>query len=203
MSDEIVFYHNPRSRSATVHWMLEELGLSYRIEPVEMVPGGARSPAVLAVNPMGKIPTITHRGVTVTETPAVLAYLADLKPQAGLAPAVGEPARGAYYRWLVFGAAAFEPAVIDAMLKRPGVDKRMAGWGEYDDVLTTLRGELSGREWLAGDRFSAADLYIGASLAWTGMFGAPGVKGDPVFDAYVARCTDREAKRRVDAAAWG
>ncbi len=200
MADEIVFYHNPRSRSATVHWMLEEVGVPYRIEPVEMAPGAARSPTVLAVNPMGKIPAITHAGVTVTETPAILAYLADLAPQAGLAPAVGAPARGAYYRWLVFGAAAFEPAVIEVMMKREPVEKRMAGWGDYDDVLSTLRGELSKRDWLAGDRFSAADLYIGASLAWTGMFGAPGIKGEPVFDAYVARCTDRDAWRRVNAA---
>ena len=198
MPDEIVFHHNPKSRSATVHWMLEEVGVPYRIEPVELTQDGMRSPALLAVNPMGKIPTITHRGVTVTETPAILAYLADLKPEAGLAPAVGTPDRGAYYRWLVFGAAAFEPAVIEAMMKRPPVDKRMAGWGDYDDVLATLRGELSGREWLAGDRFSAADLYIAASLAWTGMFGAPGVKGDPVFDPYVARCTDRDARRRTE-----
>lgn len=198
MSDEIVFYHNPRSRSATVHWMLEETGLPYRVEPVEMTPGAARSAAVLAVNPMGKIPTITDRGVTVTETPAILAHLADLAPDAGLAPAVGTPERGAWYRWLVFMAAAFEPAMIEVMMKREPVDKRMAGWGDYDDVLTTLRGELSRREWLAGDRFSAADLYVGSSLAWTGMFGAPGIKGDPVFDPYVARCTDREAYRRVN-----
>ena len=198
MADEIVFFHNPRSRSATVRWMLEEVGVPFRIEAVEMGPDAARSPAVLAVNPMGKIPAITHRGVTVTETPAILAYLADLRPEAGLAPAVGSPERGAYYRWLVFGAAAFEPAVIEVMMKREPVDKRMAGWGDYDDVLATLRGELSGREWLAGDRFSAADLYIASSLDWTGMFGAPGIKGDPVFDAYVARCTGRPARARAN-----
>ena len=198
MSDEIVFFHNPRSRSATVHWMLEELGAPYRVEPVEMTPGGARSPAVLAVNPMGKIPVITHRGVTVTETPAILAYLADLRPDAGLAPALGDPQRGAYYRWLAFVSAAFEPAAIEVMMKREPVDKRMAGWGDYDDVLGALRGELSRREWLAGDRFSAADLYLASSLGWTGMFGAPGIKGDPVFEPYVARCTDREAHRRAN-----
>ena len=98
----------------------------------------------------------------------------------------------------MFGAAAFEPAVIEVMMKREPVDKRMAGWGDYDDVLATLRGELSGREWLAGDRFSAADLYIASSLDWTGMFGAPGIKGDPVFDAYVARCTERPARARAN-----
>ena len=196
MSDEIVLYHNPQSRAATVRWMLEEAGLPFRLEPVDL---SSRSAALLAVNPMGKIPVVTHRGVVVTETPAILAYLADLAPEAGLAPAVGSPERGAYYRWLAFGTGAFEPAVVEVMMKRPPVDKRMAGWGDYEDVLNTLRGELSGREWLAGDRFSAADLYIAAGLNWTGMFGAPGIKGDPVFDAYVARCTGRDAYARANA----
>ncbi len=201
MSGEIVFYHNPQSRAATVHWMLEETGLPYRVVPVSLQEGGSRTPEFLAINPMGKIPAIVHRGMTVTETPAILAYLADLAPDSGLAPPVGTPERGQWYRWLVFGSAAFEPAVIDVMGKRPEASKMMAGWGSYDDVLGTLRGELKGRDWLAGDRFTAADLYIGAQLAWTGMFGAPGVKGDAVFDAYVVRCTDRDGWRRANAPA--
>jgi glutathione S-transferase len=199
MSDEIVFYHNPRSRSATVHWMLEEVGADYRVVPVAF--GAERDPELLRVNPMGKIPAITHRGSTVTETPAILAYLADLHPEARLGPALGTPERGAWYRWLFFGVGAYEPAVIDAMMKRDAVDKRTAGWGDLDDVLSTLRSALDGRDYLVGDSFSAADLYIAAELGWTGMFGAPGVKGDPVFDAYVARCQDRDAWRRANAQA--
>ena len=201
MPDEIVFYHNPQSRAATAHWMLEETGLAYRLAPVDLQAGGSRTPAFLAINPMGKIPAVTHRGLTVTETPAILAYLADLAPETGLGPAAGTPERGQWYRWLAFGAAAFEPAVIDVMSKRPDVSPMMAGWGSYDDVLRVLRGELGARTWLAGDRFTAADLYIASQLAWTGMFGAPGIKGDRVFDAYVARCTDRDGWRRANAAA--
>lgn len=198
MSEEIVFHHNPQSRAAIAHWMLEETGLPYRVSPIDFQSGQNRQPEFLKINPMGKIPTIEHRGVVVTETAAILAYLADLAPDKALAPAVGTPERGAWYRWLVFGAASFEPAVVDVMMKRDAVNKQMAGWGSFDDVLATLRGELSSRDWLVGGRFTAADLYIAAELSWTGMFGAPGVKGDPVFDAYVARCTDRDAWRRAN-----
>lgn len=197
MSEEIVFYHNPQSRAATVHWMLEEVGAPYRAVPIDFQAGDNRKPDFLKINPMGKIPTITHCGVTVTETPAILAYLADLRPEVGLAPPVGSPERGLFYRWLVFGAAAYEPAMTDVLMKREPISKMTAGWGSFDDVVATLKGELSDKEWLAGDRFTAADLYIAAELNWTGMFGAPGIKGDPVFDAYVARCTDRDAYRRT------
>ena len=86
-------------------------------------------------------------------------------------------------------------------MEREPVDKRMAGWGDYEDVLRTLRSELERGAWLAGDRFSAANLYIASSLSWTGMFGAPGIKGDPVFDPYVTRCTAPDAYRRVNVAA--
>lgn len=198
MPDEIVFHHNPQSRAAIAHWMLEEVGVPYRVVPIDLQAGDNRTPGFLKVNPMGKIPVIEHRGVTVTETPAILAYLADAFPDGALAPSPGAPERGAYYRWLFFGAGAFEPSLMDVMMKREPVAKSMAGWGAYEDVVATLKAEVSGREWLAGDRFSAADLYIGAQLGWAGMFGAPGIKGDPALDAYVARCTDRDAYRRAN-----
>ena len=200
MSDEIILHHNPQSRAAIAHWMLEEVGAPYRLAHVDFQSGENRKPAFLAINPMGKIPTLEHGGTVVTETGAILAYLADQFPQAGLAPPVGSPERGPWYRWLFFGAGAFEPAVMDVMMKREPVSKSTAGWGAYDDVIATLKSELSGRDWLVGDRFSAADLYIASELGWTGMFGAPGIKGDPVFDAYVARCTDRDAYRRANQA---
>lgn len=203
VSDEIVFHHNPRSRAAIAHWMLEEVGAPYRIVPVSFEAGETRTPDFLAINPMGKLPVIQHRGRVVTETPAILAYLADAFPEAGLAPDPGSPERGAYYRWLFFGAAAFEPALIDAMMGRPEVSRSTAGWGTYEDVMATLRGVLGGlgEGYLAGAAFSAADLYVASELSWAGMFGAPGIKGDPVLDAYVARCTDRPAARRANAGA--
>ena len=119
MSDRVTFYHNPMSRGRIVHWMLEEAGAAYDVKLLDFEKREHKTPEFLAVNPMGKIPTIVHRGVVVTETPAILAYLADAFPGAGLAPRSDDPARGPYFRWLFFGASCIEPALIDRMLSRP------------------------------------------------------------------------------------
>jgi len=199
MSDEIVFYHNPRSRAQMAHWMLEEVGAPYRTVIVDFAHGENRKPDFLAINPMGKLPTIVHKGVVVTETAAIIAYLADAFPDASLAPPIGDPNRGAYYRWLFFGAGCFEPALLDKMTSRPDVDKRMVGYGSYEDVLGALKTTLSQGPYLLGEAFTAADVYVGSEIAWAMSFGAPDLKGDPVFDAYVARITDRPAYKRASA----
>jgi glutathione S-transferase len=201
MSDEIAFYHNPRSRAQMAHWMLEEVGAPYRIVPISFEKGEHKSPEFLKLNPMGKLPTIVHRDTVVTETGAIIAYLADAFPKAGLAPATGDPARGAYYRWLFFGAGCIEPALLDKMLKRPDAEPKSAlGYGSYEDVLHALKSVLQKGPYLLGETFTAADVYVGAQLNWAMMFGAPGLKGEPVFDDYVARITARPAYKRVAAA---
>ena len=129
MTEEIVFYHNPRSRAQMVHWMLEEAGAPYRIVPIDFEKGEHKAPSFLAINPMGKLPTIVHRGVVVTETAAIIAYIADNFPQAGLAPGPEDAQRGAYYRWLFFGAGCFEPALLDKMMKRPEVERKASSAG--------------------------------------------------------------------------
>jgi len=198
MSDEIVFYHNPHSRSQMVHWMLEEAGAPYRIVPIDFAKGEHKTPSFLAMNPMGKLPTIVHRGVVVTETAAIIAYIADTFPASGLAPSSGEAQRGTYYRWLFFGAGCFEPALLDQMMKRPEVERKAAvGWGSYDEVVAALKGALAVGPWLLGDRFSAADVYVGSEIRFAMMFGAPGLKGEKVFDDYVARLSARPAAQRT------
>ncbi len=198
MTEEIVFYHNPRSRAQMVHWMLEEAAAPYRIVPVDFEKGEHRAPSFLALNPMGKLPTIVHRGVVVTETPAIIAYIADAFPAARLAPPPDDAARGAYYRWLFFGGSCFEPALLDRMLQRPEVERKATvGWGSYDDVVAALKKALVPGPYLLGERFSAADVYIGAELRWAMMFGAPGLKGEKVFDDYVARLSARPAAQRT------
>lgn len=202
MTEEVVFYHNPRSRAQMAHWMLEEVEAPYRIVPVDLGKGEHKTPAFLALNPMGKLPTIVHRGTVVTETAAIIAYLADAFPDKGLAPATGDPLRGTYYRWLFFGAGCIEPALVDQMLKRPMPEPKGAvGWGSYEDVLMTLMTALGRGPYLLGDTFSAADVYVGSELRWAMMFGAPGFKGEKLFDDYVARLTARPALQRVEAAA--
>jgi glutathione S-transferase len=198
MSDEIVFYHNPRSRSQMVHWMLEEAGAPYRIVPIDFEKGEHKTPSFLAMNPMGKLPTIVHRGVVVTETAAIIAYIADTFPAAGLAPSSGDALRGAYYRWLFFGAGCFEPALLDRMMNRPEVERKAAvGWGSYDEVVAALKSALAAGPWLLGDTFSAADVYVGSEIRFAMMFGAPGLKGEKVFDDYVARLSARPAAQRT------
>ena len=198
MTDEVIFYYNPRSRAQMAHWMLEEVGAPYRIVPIDFEKGENRQPAFLAVNPMGKLPTIMHRGTVVTETAAIIAYLADAFPAAGLAPPLNDPSRGTYYRWLFFGAGCFEPALLDTMMKRPPVERKTAvGWGSYDDVVGALKDALDVGPYLLGDRFSAADVYVGSELRWAMMFGAPGLKGEKVFDDYVARLSGRPALQRT------
>jgi glutathione S-transferase len=196
MTDELVFYTNPRSRGRIVRWMLEEVGQPYRTEVLDFP--AMKEPAYLAVNPMGKVPAITHGTTVVTEAAAICAYLADAFPQAGLAPAPGDRERGAYYRWLFFAAGPLEAATTNKALQFevPAGREKMAGYGTYADVLNALETAVSGREFLAGDRFSAADLYVGAHLSWGMMFGT--IEKRPAFERYWERLAARPAHRRAE-----
>ncbi|KMO12168.1 glutathione S-transferase family protein [Methylobacterium platani] len=196
MSDDLVFYTHPMSRGRIARWMLEEVGAPYRTEIVGYGPA-MKEAAYRAVNPLAKVPALTHRGVTVTETAAICAYLADAFPDAGLAPAPGDPERGAYYRWLFFAAGPVEAAVTDKALGVvvPEERRRMVGYGSMAEVLDALEGAVSGREYLAGGRFSAADLYVGSHLMWGMQFG--GIERRPAYEAYVARLAGRPAAVRA------
>lgn len=196
MSRDIVFYTNPMSRGRIVRWMLEETGVSYRTEWLEY--GSAmKSPEYLAINPMAKVPAIVHGKVVVTECAAICAYLADAFPGAGLAPPVDQ--RGAYYRWLFFAAGPVEAAVTSKVLEVEPTEKQQAvlGWGSLERVLDTLEQALDGREWIAGDRFSAADVYVGAQIGFGLQFGTIGKR--PAFVDYWQRLSGREAHRRAAA----
>ncbi|WP_068875794.1 MULTISPECIES: glutathione S-transferase family protein [unclassified Phenylobacterium] len=197
MSD-IVFYTNPMSRGRIIRWMLEEVGQPYETKVLDWAGGAAKSPEYLAINPMGKVPTIVHDGVVVTECAAICAYLADAFPQAGLAPPPGSKLRGPYYRWLFFGAGPIEQAVAFGALKVdvPADQRAMVGFGCMTDVLDALEGALKGRQYLAGDSFTAADLYICSHLAWGMSFGT--IEKRPAFEAYVELHGKRPAALRAD-----
>lgn len=198
-SDEIVFYTNPQSRGRIARWMLEEVGQPYRTE-VREYGGGMKSADYLAINPMGKVPAIVHRGVVVTETAAVCAYLADAFPQAGLAPACDDPVRGSYLRWLFFAAGPVEAAVsAKAMnLLAPPEKAGMVGYGSFEQMLDVLEGAVAqASPWLLGERFSAADVYLGSQILWGMMFKS--LPERPGFAGYAARLRERPAWQRANA----
>lgn len=194
MAKELVFYTHPMSRGRIARWMLEEVGASYRTEILDFTTS-MKDPAYLAINPMGKVPAIRHGETTVTECAAICAYLADAFPDAGLAPPSGE--RGAYYRWLFFAAGPVEAAVTNKALgvEVPADKRGMAGYGSLEAVVSTLEKAVDENEYLAGDRFSAADVYVGAQVGWGLQFGT--IDKRPAFERYVARITDRDAYRRA------
>jgi glutathione S-transferase len=198
MSDELVFYTNPMSRGRIARWMLEEVGAPYRTEILEYG-GSMKAPAYLAINPMGKVPAIRHGDVVVTEGAAICAYLADAFPQAGLAPPPGDKARGAYYRWLFFAAGPLESASTNGALGFvvPPGREMMAGYGSLAQVVDVLEKALDGRDFIAGDRFSAADVYVGSQIGWGLQFGW--LEKRPAFERYYAGIGDRPAAVRARA----
>lgn len=197
MSDELVFYTNPRSRGRVVRWMLEEVGQPYRTEVLEF--GAAmKSPAYQRVNPMGKVPALCHGSTVVTEGAAICAYLADAFPQAGLAPASTDALRGPYYRWLFFAAGPLESAASNrAMgLNVPAEREAMMGYGNYELVMQVLEQAVSSADYLVGNRFSAADVYLGSHLGFGMQFGTIEKRG--AFERYWSRLNARPAKQRAD-----
>ncbi len=200
MSEEIILYYNPMSRARIVHWMLEEVGAPYRIELLSFEKGEHKKPSFLAINPMGKLPTIVHRGAVVTECGAICAYLADAFPAAQLAPGNAEPARGTYFRWMFFGAGCLEPALIDRLLDRPPPARTSAlGYGAYADTVNAVEHALTPGPYILGDRFSAADVFVGSQIGYG--LGTKSLEPRPAFESYVARISERPAYKRFTAQA--
>lgn len=196
MSDELVFYTNPMSRGRIVRWMLEEVGQPYRTELLDYGTT-MKAPEYLALNPMGKVPAIRHGDAVVTEAGAICAYLADAFPEAGLAPPLGNKARAPYFRWMFYAAGPFEAAVTNKSLnvEVPPERKGMVGYGSFDDVMNTLEYAVTQSEFIAGDRFTAADVYFGSSIGWGLMFGS--IEKRPAFQAYFGRLASRPAAVRA------
>jgi glutathione S-transferase len=190
-NSRIAFYHSPNTRSFGALVLLHELGAEYDLHVLDMKKKEQRSPAYLAVNPMGKVPAIVHDGALVTEQGAVYLYLADLYPQAGLAPPIGDPLRGPYLRWIVYYGSSFEPALIDRAQKNPPAAPSTSPYGDYDTMLATLVGQLAPGPYLLGAKFTAADVLWGTALTWTTRFGL--VPKLPVIEAYIDRVNARPA----------
>ena len=195
MADELVLYTNPMSRGRTARWMLEEIGQPYRAEIVEYA--RMKSPEYLAINPMGKVPALRHGETLVTESAAICAYLADVFPEASLAPPHGSRLRGPYYRWLFFAAGPLEASITDKALGvaiRPE-QVRMVGYGGLEQTLAALEDQLKRSEYIAGDRFTAADVYVGSHVGFGLMFGT--IDKRPAFERYWTLISARPAAHRA------
>lgn len=190
---DIIFYTNPQSRGRIVRWMLEEVGQPYETEIVPY--DRMKDERYLAVNPMGKVPSIRHRDHVVTECAAICAYLADVFPDAGLGPRDDEKAD--YYRWLFYAAGPVEQAVTNhyAGWDPSGEQERMFGYGSYDKVVALLDELFSLRDHVCGDRFTAADVYVGSAIMWGTQFGTLPQRDS--FARYVERLRGREAMQRA------
>ncbi|NEZ04390.1 glutathione S-transferase family protein [Wenzhouxiangella sp. XN201] len=191
MSPAITFYTNPMSRGGIVHWMLEEIGEPYDMQVIEYGPA-MKSDDYLRINPMGKVPAIVHDGRIVTEVAAICAYLADAFPDANLAPPRAE--RADYYRWLFFAAGPLEAAVGAKACGLEPTEKQQAmlGFGSLDRTLDTLAGAVRDRRYIAGEHFSAADVYVGSQIGWGMQFGT--IDERPEFVAYWTGLKDRPGR---------
>jgi glutathione S-transferase len=194
-SRHVTLFHAPQSRSAGALVLLEELGADYELHVLDLKQGEQRQPAYLAINPMGKVPAIRHDGALVTEQGAVYAYLADLYPEAGITPAIGDALRGPYLRWLFYYGSSFEPALVDRALKRDPAPPSTSPYGDYETMLKTLGDQLAAGPYLLGERFTAADVLWGTALRWTTMFKL--VPETAAITAYIARVTARPAAARA------
>ncbi|MEZ5857188.1 MAG: glutathione S-transferase family protein [Hyphomicrobiaceae bacterium] len=197
-SKGLTHYHAAPSRSSTALWMLEEIGQPYTLNVLDLKKGQSRTPAYLAINPMGKVPALNHDGALITEVGAICIYLADAFPEAGLAPAIGDPLRGPYLRWMFFQGNCLEPALIDKALGRePGRQGTMP-YGDLDTTVNTLADAVAkSRTWFLGDTFTALDVYLGSAIRWTMQFGL--LPERPEFKAYAARLAERPACKRAEA----
>ncbi|HEX3423469.1 MAG TPA: glutathione S-transferase family protein [Sphingomicrobium sp.] len=190
---DLIFYTNPQSRGRIVRWMLEEVGQPYETEVIAY--DQLKSERYLAVNPMGKVPAIRHHNHIITESAAICAYLADVFPQAGLGPTENEKAD--YYRWLFYAAGPVEQAITNHHAKwDPAPEQgRMFGYGSYEKVVSVLDELFSQREHVCGDRFTAADVYVGSAILWGIQFGTLPQRDS--FARYAGHLKARDAFQRA------
>ncbi|MBA2544543.1 MAG: glutathione S-transferase [Deltaproteobacteria bacterium] len=192
----ITLYHHPYSRAAGTLWALEEVGEPYQLAFVDILKGGQKAPDFLALNPMGKLPTLTDGDAVVTEAAAICLYLADRYAAGRLAPALDDPKRATYLRWSLFSPSVVEPGALAKLSKwefKPG----QAGWGDFDSMLNAMDSAIAGRTFLLGDVFSMADVVFGGTLRYMTQFKM--IESRPSFAAYLDRLNQRPALQRADA----
>ncbi len=195
---QLTLYHASPSRSSIAMWMLEEIGEPYDVKMLDLSKGDQQKPDYLAINPMGKVPALTHGDTVVSESAAICTYLADAFPRAGLTVPVGDPRRGVYLKWLFFAPGVLEPAVTDRAFPRKEEPRRGAiGYGDFDTVMNVLSRAVTPGPYLMGEQFTAADVVIGANIRWGMLFKM--IPERKELADYVARLSARPALARSQA----
>jgi glutathione S-transferase len=192
----IILHHHPFSRAAGVVWMLEEVGVPYELRHVDIMKGAQKEKDFLALNPMGKLPTLVDGDVVVTESAAIGLYLADRYAYGKLSPKVDDPKRGTYLRWSLFAPSVIEPGAM-AKMNAWAFKDGQAGWGSYEAMLTSMESALSKGDFILGDTFSMADIIFGGTVRFMTMFKM--IEARPAFTAYVERLSSRPALKKADA----
>jgi len=176
--------------------MLEELGEPYDIHLLTLTKGEQHAPDYLAINPMGKVPSLRHGDVIITESAAICTYLADEFREAGLSIPIGDPKRGPYLKWLFFGPGCIEPAMVDRAYPRQEQPRRgTLGYGDYDTVMEVTAKAVAAGPYLMGEQFTAADVVVGSTLRWGLMFNLVPERAE--FADYVERLESRPALQRA------
>jgi len=192
----VTLHHHPYTRAAGALWALEEVGVEYALEHVDIMSGEQKREGLKGLNPMGKLPTLVDGETVVTEAAAIALYLGDRYALGRLAPLPDAPERGAYLRWSFYAPSVIEPG---CMAKASGWEFKaaQAGFGSYEEMLDTISAAIGDGPWLLGDQFSMADVVFGGTVRWMTMFGMLDERDEYV--AYVERLTAREAYQRADA----
>ena len=188
-------YYHPYSRAAGTLWALEEVGVDYDLKVIDIMKGEQKGAELMAINPMGKLPTLVDGDIVVTEAAAIALYLAD-RYAPHLAPALDDPQRGTYLRWSLFAPSVIEPAV---MARHSGwsVKEGSAGWGSFDAMLAAAESAIAGKSFVLGETFSMADVVFGGLLRF--LIGFKQIEPTPGFSAYVERLDARPAFQRAEA----
>jgi glutathione S-transferase len=192
----VVLYHHPFSRAAGTVWMLEEVGVPYELRFVDILAGGQKAADIVALNPMGKLPTLTDGDLVVTENAAIGLYLADRYAPGKLSPALDDPKRGTYLRWSLFSPSVIEPGVA-AKAGGWAAKEGQVGWGSYTSMISAMESAVKGRDFILGDTFSMADCIFGGTLRYMLMIKM--IEPTPVLTAYAERLGERPALKRADA----
>jgi len=197
-------YYAPQTRATRPRWMLEEIGAPYELVRLQLSKGEHKQPEYLKIHPHGAVPAYSDGEVTMFESAAICAYLADKFPDKRLAPPVGSAERGPYYQWLVYSMATMEPPVLKVFLntRMLAEEKRSPvvaeeGRVQWKDVARVVQQAVEGKAFLLGEQFTAADVMVGSILGWAGFMGL--LDGFPGLQAYVGRLTSRPAFKRANA----